>query len=137
MGSGGMQKKAEKAIAKITPSSEGFVGLTWPAWVALAGYVILCIVVLVPFDMYVYDHRENEYVKAPYNFGNRLLIVVLLFFPFFLGVYSVNCMMVGDCVAWSWIVAIITLIWAIAVIITAINYRAFKLESVAHYENRK
>jgi fumarate reductase subunit D len=133
------KKTGDNAYASLSGlvDANGFMGLTWPAVVALVGYIILCIVVLVPFDMYVYDQQNNKYVKTPYSFGNRILIVVLLFFPFFLGVYSVNCMMVGDCRIWSWIVAIATLLWACIVIITAINLRSFRLEDVSHYKDRK
>lgn len=113
-------------------SGESLARLTYPAIVAIVGYVILCIVVLLPFDMYTYDERTNSYVRNPYNFGNRFLIMVLLLFPFFLGVYTVNCMMVGDCRVWSWIVAAATLLWAFIVVITAISQRAFKLDDVVY-----
>lgn len=106
--------------------------LTTPATVALVAYALLMLVVLLPFRMYTYDPRENAYVKRPYNFAQRLLIVVMLFFPFFLGVYSVNCMVVGDCQLWSWIVAIATLIWAVIVIVTAINFQAFRLDDMVY-----
>lgn len=98
----------------------------------MVGYIILALVVLLPFRMYVYDPRANAYVKSPYHFGERLLIVLILFFPFFLGVYSVNCMMVGNCQLWSWIVAIVTLLWACIVIVTAIHHRAFRLDDMVH-----
>jgi uncharacterized membrane protein YdbT with pleckstrin-like domain len=106
--------------------------LTSPAVVALVGYILLALVVLLPFRMYTYDPRSHAYVKSPYHFGERLLIVIILFFPFFLGVYSVNCMMVGDCRLWSWIVAVATLLWACIVVVTAINFRAFRLDDMVY-----
>jgi len=111
---------------------EGFSRLTAPAIVAIIGYAILALVVLLPFDMYTYDERTNTYVRNPYRFGNRLLIMILLLFPFFLGVYTVNCMMVGDCHIWSWIVSAATLLWACIVIITAVSNRAFKLDDMVY-----
>lgn len=104
--------------------------ITSPAIVALVGYVLLAIVVLLPFEMYTYDPRRRAYVKAPYNFAQRLLVVIMLFFPFFLGVYSVNCMMVGECRLWSWIVAVATIVWAVLVLVTAIHYQAFRLDDM-------
>lgn len=109
----------------------GTLFLSWPAIAALVAYIILAIVVLVPLDMYTYDARRDAYVKHPYRFAERLLIVLILFFPFFLGVYSVNCMVVGDCLLWSWVVAAITVIWALAVVITAARYQAFRLDDIA------
>jgi len=111
---------------------EGLTTLTYPAIVAIVGYVILAIVVLLPFDMYTYDEKNNTYVRNPYRFGNRFLIMILLLFPFFLGVYTINCMMVGECRVWSWIVAAATLLWSFIVIITAISQRAFKLDDVVY-----
>ena len=120
----------ENATPQI--AMEGFNRLTAPAIVAIVGYAILALVVLLPFDMYTYDERTNTYVRNPYRFANRLLIMILLLFPFFLGVYTVNCMMVGDCHIWSWIVAAATLLWACIVIITAITNRAFKLDDMVY-----
>lgn len=111
---------------------EGFSTLTYPAIVAIVGYIILAIVVLLPFDMYTYDERNNTYVRNPYHFGSRFLIMILLLFPFFLGVYTVNCMMVGHCHVWSWIVAAATLLWSFIVIVTTISHRAFKLDNVMY-----
>jgi len=107
--------------------------LTAPAIVAIVGYALLVLVVMLPFNMYTYDEKTNTYVKTPYRFWDRLLIAVLLLFPFFLGVYTVNCMMVGQCQVWSWVVAIATLLWACIVVIAAIHRRAFKLDDVVNY----
>lgn len=115
------------------PSSlASFAPLTPPAIAATVGYAIMALVVLLPFDMYVYDEKNGREVRTPYDLGARVLLLLLLFFPFFLGVYSVNCMVVGDCVVWSWIVAAATLLWACIVILTAINYKAFRLDDIAH-----
>lgn len=107
--------------------------MTTPALVALVGYVILLVVVMLPFDMYTYDVKKNAYVKTPYNVTYRLLIALLLCLPFFLGIYSVNCMMVGDCQLWSWIVAIATVLWASIVIMTAFAFKSFTLDDVTGY----
>lgn len=106
--------------------------ITSPAIVALVGYALLALIVLLPFEMYTYDMKNNTYVRKPYNFAQRLLLVIILLFPFFLGVYSVNCMMVGECRLWSWIVAVATLVWAILVVVSAIHYQAFRLDDMAY-----
>lgn len=129
-----VQSKSSKSLptATVNAAVEGFSTLTQPAIVAIIGYAILALVVLLPFDMYTYDERTNTYVRNPYRFGNRLLIMILLLFPFFLGVYTINCMMVGNCHIWSWIVAAATLLWACIVIIAAITNRAFKLDDMVY-----
>lgn len=122
------------AAPSAIPASLSVAGLrmTTPAVVALVGYLILIAVVLLPFDMYTYDDKRNAYVKNPYNFWQRLIIVLLLCLPFFLGVYSINCMMVGSCRIWSWVVAVATVLWACIVIMTSVNYKSFKLDDVVY-----
>ena len=104
--------------------------ITTPAAVALVAYLILAALVLMPFDMYAYDDNEQGYAKVKYSFGQRLLLVVLLILPFFLGVYSVNCMMVGGCSVWSWVIAIATILWSVVVVISTFSTKSFRLEDV-------
>lgn len=104
--------------------------LTYPSIVALVGYIILIVIVLLPIDMYTYNASRNQHVKQPYNFPFRLLIAMLLLIPFFLGVYSINCMVVGECHAWSWIVAIMTIVWAFVIAITSFSLGAFSLDQL-------
>ncbi len=104
--------------------------MSYPAIVALVGYAILVFIVLLPVDMMTYDKKENRYVKQPYNLWYRLLIALLLLFPFLLSVYSVNCMMVGNCTLWSWIVALITILWAALITIATFTSGSFTLDSM-------
>lgn len=104
--------------------------ITQPAVVALVGYVTLIVMVLLPFDMYTYEASEQRYVKVPYNFLYRLLLALLLMVPFFLSVYSINCMMVGNCQAWSWIVAVLTIVWAFTIAIVAISLGSFTMDQM-------
>lgn len=104
--------------------------ITTPAAVALVAYLILVAIIMMPFDMYTYDEQKQEYVKFQYSFGQRLVLVLLLIFPFLLGVYSVNCMMVGGCNLWSWIVAVATILWSVLVVITTFSNKSFRLEDV-------
>lgn len=101
------------------------------AIVAVVGYIILGIVVLLPYDMYVQDEdSEGGQEKRPYNAGSRVLLLILLLFPFALGVYTINCMVVGDCQVWSWIVSLATLLWAAVVVVSAITYKSFRLSDM-------
>lgn len=117
-------------MSSTTSSSFAGITLTTPAIVTLIGYLILCVLIVSPFDMYAWDEKENEYERYRYNFWQRLLLLILLLFPLLLAVYSVNCFMVGKCVILSWAVALVTLLWAIAVIIAAIINRSFRLDDV-------
>lgn len=104
--------------------------ITGPALVALIGYAILVLIVMLPVDMYSYDDKHDKYVKQRYSFPYRLLVALLLLFPFLLSVYSVNCMMVGNCVAWSWIVAVITILWAAIIAVTTFSTGSFSIDQM-------
>lgn len=104
--------------------------MTTPATVTLIGYAILVFIVLLPIDMYTYDKETQQHVKQEYNFGHRALISLLLLFPFLLSVYSVNCMMVGNCTLWSWIVALLTLLWSIIITVATFSSKSFSLNQV-------
>ena len=104
--------------------------ITSPAVVALIGYAILVLIVLLPIDMYVYDEKTDKYVKQKYSFSYRFLVALLLLFPFLLSVYSVNCMMVGSCTLWSWVVALLTLLWAVVITVTAFSSGSFSVDQM-------
>ena len=120
---------ASKSLKMITPF-DGFK-LTRPAAVALLAYIILVVIVMLPFDMYNYDEQKKAYVKFQYSIAQRIILVILLIFPFLLGVYSVNCMMVGGCTLWSWIIALATILWSILIVISTIATKSFHLEDIA------
>lgn len=101
-----------------------------PAIVTLIGYALLVFIVMLPIDMYMHDKETGAPVKQEYNFGHRLLLSLLMIFPFILSVYSVNCMMVGNCELWSWIVALFTLIWAIMITVTTFATKSFSLNQM-------
>ena len=120
-------------MTKSSSSSSALNGLriSSPAIVALVGYAVLIFIVLLPVDMYVYDDKQGQYVRRRYSFGYRVLIAMLLLLPFLLSVYSVNCMVVGDCILWSWIVAILTLLWAVLIVVATLSTGSFTLDQLA------
>ena len=121
----------KNAGGKLSSWNAGMgVHLTSPAVVALVGYAILVFIVLLPVDMYTFDDKSDKYVKQKYSFGYRLLIALLLLFPFLLSVYSVNCMMVGNCQLWSWVVALLTLLWAVVITVSTFSSGSFALDSM-------
>jgi hypothetical protein len=106
------------------------IRLTYPGVVTLVGYALIVFIVLLPIDMYKYDDKTGAYVKQKYSFPYRLLVALLLLFPFLLSVYSVNCMMVGNCTTWSWVVALLTLLWAILITVTTLSSGSFTVDEL-------
>ena len=129
-----MKMKSSSASASFktmdTPYMPIMPKMSYPAIVTLVGYAVLVFIVLMPIDMFTYDKKENKYVKQPYSFWHRLLLALLLLFPFLLSVYSVNCMMIGNCQLWSWIVAFVTLLWAMLLTISTFTSGSFTLDNM-------
>lgn len=91
--------------------------LTKPALIAAISFAIFAFILLLPITPKTAD---GEPPAEKVTFGTRLFIVILLLIPFALSVYSINCMMVGDCVIWSYIQAIMIALWVLFVIVSVL-----------------
>lgn len=109
----------------VTPPSLGDLGIdsgmSTPAVIAAVAYIIVALTIILPFKIPV-TNDQGDTVILPYNITQRLLILLILTIPTFLSVYSLNCMMVGQCVIWSNIVAALTVLWAIMFVALAYMY---------------
>jgi hypothetical protein len=85
--------------------------LTKPAILAAISYAIMAFIILLPLDIGPYDPEFTETKK--YNFGYRLLLLVIMLIPIGLSIYSINCFVVGKCRVWSWINSISIALWVI------------------------
>lgn len=114
-------------MAKNAPSAiqtTRFLGLnlSYPAIIAFIGYIVLALVIILPFQYPVYDEVTGEEYVVKYDFANRLIVLVIMSIPIALSIYSINCMMAGKCVIWSYIVAIIGIYWVALFVILALIY---------------
>ncbi len=107
------------------------LNLSTPAVIAAIAYAIICFIVLLPIQ------PKNQDLQVNTNFGVRLLMVIILLIPFALSVYSINCMMVGNCVIWSYIQAIMIALWVLLVVVmTLLAYTAVSKSSPAEEEKK-
>lgn len=104
--------------SSFTPSTF----LTTPAYILMIAYVIVGIVILLPFELKVYNDVNQEYEIIEYKFMHRLLLILYLLLPIILHVYSVNCMMVGNCTIWSYVYTFIHVTWILVFIFIAFSY---------------
>jgi hypothetical protein len=134
-----MAKKGKNTNIKIRKSSssksskstkQGFLGfnLYTPTIIAFVGYIILAVTIILPFEYPVYDEVNDTTYIVKYDFGQRVLMLLLMTIPIVLSIYSINCMMGGNCVLWSYVVSIITIIWVAIFVIAAVVY-TFKHKS--------
>lgn len=95
------------------------VELSKPAYLAAVSYVILGLAILLPLNIGGTDPVYGEELGA-YNFARRFLIVLLMIIPIGLSIYSINCMMVGKCVIWSWVNALVIAVWVLLFLMASV-----------------
>ncbi len=91
--------------------------LSQPAIIASIAYLFLAFMILLPFPHT--GPLENE-TKSKDSFAYRLLILVMIIIPIGLSIYSINCMMVGHCVVWSYVQAIAIALWVMLFLLVSL-----------------
>lgn len=102
-------------------ASSPTLNLTKPAFIASIAYLVLAFIVLLPLNIGTLD--PNYPNPQPYNFWFRLLVVIVMLIPIALSIYSINCMMVGKCLVWSYINVIFICIWVLFFLTAALIQR--------------
>jgi hypothetical protein len=105
------------------------VKISTPAIISLIAYIVLALVIILPFEFPVTDERTGEVVVVKYDIVERLIVLLLLLIPIALSVYTINCMMSGNCVLWSYIISLISVFWVILFVISAFVYTMRKSKS--------
>lgn len=108
------------------PNSFAGMSLYMPAILAFIGYVVMALVILLPFEYPVYDEVNDKVYVVKYDFGQRLVTLLLLTIPIILSVYTINCLVAGQCLAWSYVLSIVTVAWVLMFVISAFAYTFFK-----------
>lgn len=108
----------------MSKSPKSFVGfsLQAPAYIAAVAYAIMVVIILLPFEFPAYDEVTGEEYIVKYDIGQRLIALLLMTIPIALSIYTINCMVTGNCMLWSYVVAIVTVIWVAIFVITALMY---------------
>ena len=116
---------ADMNLDAMFPADERpFMGMTisMPAIIALVTYAVLCVVIMLPFEFPLTDERTGDTYTVRYIFVERLILLILLAIPAVLSVYTINCMVVGKCMLWSYAIALISVFWVALFVIGAIMY---------------
>lgn len=88
--------------------------LTRPAYIAFVAYLLMAIVILLPFNIKpTLDPNNETEISTKYVFAQRLFLVLMMVIPFALSVYSINCFVVGKCWTWSYIHAVLVVVWVL------------------------
>lgn len=98
------------------------IQLSRPAIIASIAYLFLAFMILLPFPNtgpLENDTRNTPSAHQP-SFMYRLLVLLLILIPIGLSIYSINCMMVGHCVVWSYIQAIAIALWVMLFLVVSL-----------------
>lgn len=114
--------KSSKATTSLVPKTFFGLELTTPALIAAIAYLVLAITIIMPLEFPIYDAETDQDIIVKYDFGQRLIVLLIMSIPYVLSVYTINCMMTGQCTVWSWVVTILTVFWVLLFILTAITY---------------
>ena len=98
-------------MAKTTPFN-----LSKPAMLAAVSYLIMGFVILLPLNGSCDPARD----PVCYNLPRRLLVLLLMLIPIGLSIYSINCMVVGNCMVWSWVNSIFIALWVLLFLIATV-----------------
>lgn len=82
-----------------------------PTMIAAIAYAVLAIVILSPLNIGEYDLRMQETRK--FDLGYRLVLLLVLLVPIGLSLYSIDCMVRGRCVVWSYVNAVAICAWVV------------------------
>jgi hypothetical protein len=94
------------------------IKLSPPALLVLIGYIMLLAVVLLPADLYMWDSQGQRYMQVKYRLSHRIFMALYLLFPIALTTYTIQCIVTGKCITWSWILASVSFVSAIAFVLT-------------------
>lgn len=89
-----------------------------PTFIAAVAYIVLAFMILLPLNIGELDKKYEDNKK--YNVQYRLFLVLIMLIPIGLSLYSINCMVSGKCITWSYINAIFICIWVLLFVIAAI-----------------
>lgn len=94
-----------------------------PTIIAGIAYLVMAFIILSPVNIGKdYDPMMQE--TGRYDIGYRVLLLVILAIPIFLSLYSINCMVRGRCVVWSYVNSVAICIWVLLFFVASLHMRS-------------
>lgn len=102
------------------------IGLSTQALTALIGYVLVAIAIFIPI-------KSDPQHPHPYNVGNRFLVLAVILIPATLSVYTINCLVQGECSMWSWIIGMLVFLWSLLILSVSVYSAFYDVDAHAAY----
>jgi hypothetical protein len=88
--------------------------LSTPAYMTLLAYLLVAAALFIPWGRVEGDEDGGYHLKE------RVYSLLMMIIPVVLTVYTVNCMVVGQCYVWSWFHVILIALWSVAIFSSAV-----------------
>ena len=91
------------------------------ALLSLVGYALLMIALFMPTTKTstVTGEKSPEGIDEK-SFNAKLLVFLFSIIPIVLSIYTIDCLMKGECTMWSWINSIVVFAWCLVVFIISL-----------------
>lgn len=89
-----------------------------PTLIAAIAYVVMACVILSPLNIGDYDKKMQD--GGRYDLGYRLMLLLILAIPIALSLYSINCMVRGRCLVWSYVNSVAVCLWVILFLVASL-----------------
>jgi hypothetical protein len=100
------------------------VSLSQQASLALLGYVLVAVALFLPVKSAASDEE-----KQSYKLMDRLGVFAMMLIPMALSIYTINCLVAGQCSLWSWVNSGLVFLWSIVIFGVSL-YAAFRVPAI-------
>jgi predicted neutral ceramidase superfamily lipid hydrolase len=108
------------------------------AKIAVVGYILLILAILVPVPNNSLDQTNDDY-----NLGERIISILGLMIPMAISVYTINCMVQGiskggmPCTVLAWLNSLSVVVWCALVLILTLLLKNKNDNGVEGYSDLK
>lgn len=108
------------------------MALAKPAVLAMVAYIVLAFAILIPLDGSMNCKKNGG--ETCYDFNKRVMTLILMIIPIGLSIYSIQCMMVGNCVVWSWVNSIFIALWVLLFLLAVVMTTEKRVATKEHQQ---
>lgn len=115
-----------KVTSKQLLDTTALTKMSGPAYIVLVAYLAMAVIILFPFKFSTTDPATGQVTEVKeYDLGLRVIAILFMALPVALSVYSTNCLVLGSCYLYSYVVAALTAVWVLLFVISAIAFTFF------------
>lgn len=90
--------------------------VSFQAAVAAVGYILVAIALFIP----VKPADEKKATEYEYRMADRFVVLLVMLIPMALSVYTIDCMVEGQCQPWAWVNSVMVFVWSVVIFVVSI-----------------